>query len=71
MCGGYIHSGCCVGGYPHPHFYQYVHPMGHPFWGCCHPVSKEEEIEYLRNMKDVLEKKLEAVKNRIEEIEKE
>lgn len=66
MCRGYSGWGCCTG--PYPYFYHHMSPFGPGMWACCHPLSREEEIEHLKNLKDILERRLHQVERRIEDI---
>lgn|GEM_PF-5189235 len=60
MCRGYMQCGCCASPYT----------MGPTFYGYYHPLSREGEIQYLKNSKDILERQLNEVQRRIEEIKK-
>lgn len=63
MCRPYVDRGCYWG--PTPHW------MHHPGWGCCHPLTQEEERAYLKRWKEELERQLTHIVRRMEELKKE
>lgn len=63
MCRSYVGPGHCWG--------PVSHWMHHPGWGCCHPLTSEEEKGYLKRWKEELEKQLSYIETRMEELKKE